>query len=68
MLRVFSREAANTKFSHWFDPTGARTKIYRIRGEHVNHYTTDGVHIQLISKGLGLWCLTPLSNNISVIS
>jgi hypothetical protein len=24
----------------WLNPTGARTTIYRTRGEHANHYTT----------------------------
>ena len=30
-------------FSLWFDPTGIRTPISRMRGEHANHYTTDAV-------------------------
>jgi hypothetical protein len=29
--------------SLWCDPAGARTPIYRTRGEHDNHYTIDAV-------------------------
>jgi hypothetical protein len=41
---MFSEEATNTNFlvfgftRPWLEPT-----IYRIRGEHDNHYTTDTV-------------------------
>jgi hypothetical protein len=30
-------------YSLWFDPTGLEPTIYRTRGEHTNHYTTDAV-------------------------
>ena len=54
---VFSREEANINFMvlgltrMGFEPT-----IYRIRCEHVNHYTTDAVHIALSNnKSINQW-------------
>jgi len=40
---VLRAEATDTIFSLWFDRA-----IYRIRGEHVNHYTTDAIIEQVV--------------------
>jgi hypothetical protein len=35
----------------WFNPNMLEPTIYRTRGEHANHYTTDAVQ-QMIQDGL----------------
>jgi hypothetical protein len=41
---MLSEEATNTNFIDFgFTPSGLKPTIYRTRGEHGNHYTTDAV-------------------------
>jgi len=42
---MLSREATNTNFSLWFDPTGARIHYlpHCTRGQYANYYATDAV-------------------------
>ena len=48
---MLSEEATNTNFIDFgFTPSGLKPTIYRTRGEHGNHYTTDVVGRQSNSQ------------------
>jgi hypothetical protein len=45
---MFSGEVTNTNFIVFgFTQSGLKPMIYRTRGEHANHYTTDAVNISI---------------------
>jgi hypothetical protein len=50
MLRAQRRSNTYQFYSLWFDPTGVEPTIYRIRGEHTNHYDNNAVAYNLMIK------------------